>query len=169
MSTLTCRCGTPIAETEAFTYQGETICESCYLGDKGAGPLAAQFVPCPRCGQVLHRFAVVCPACRTAIREIGKIEATARGNVGKGIAFVVTILVLAFLSMGLGDRAFGKGMSLAAVIPLGIGGFLLGINALLGLLYFRAFALVTFLRGIPGFVLGGVCLLLSGLLYVLMI
>ena len=169
MSTQTCRCGKPIAETEGYTYQGETICASCYLGEKGAGPLAPQFIPCPKCGTVQHKFAVVCPTCRSTIREIGKIEATARGNVGKGITFVIGILVLAFLSMGLGDRAYGRGMGLGAVIPLGLFGFLLGVNAGLGLLYFRAFALVTFLRGIPGFILGGVSLLLSALLYILMI
>jgi hypothetical protein len=169
MPTLTCHCGKTIDETQGYTYQGELQCETCYTGKSGLGPLAEQHVPCPKCGQILHRFAIVCPACGVSIREIGKIDSVARGNVGKGIAFVVGILVLALLSMGLGDRAVGKGLALGPVIGLATGGLLLGVNAMLGLFYFRPFALVTFLQGITGFLVGAVCLIASATCYVLMI
>jgi hypothetical protein len=169
MPTQTCQCGKTIDETSGYTYQGELKCESCYAGRSGRGPLAEQFVPCPKCGKILHRFAIVCPACGVSIREIGKIDAVARGNVWKGIVFVVGIIVMLLLSMGLGDRAIGRGVGLGPVVGLATGGFVFGVNGLLGLLYFRPFVVVKFLQGLLGFGVGALFFLVGATCYILMI
>jgi hypothetical protein len=169
MSTATCRCGKAVSDETRFTYQGETLCASCYLGPTERGPFAEQYIPCPKCGATLHRASIFCERCHVSIREIGRIESVARGSGTKGIGFVVGSLVLLMLAMVLGERAKTAGMPLGQVIALAASSVLLGVNGLLGLLYFRFFAGVTFVRGLLGFGLGALSFLLAAVLVFLLI
>jgi len=169
MSSVKCRCGKKIDDEEVFTYGGVRLCQECYLGETGNGPLGDQFHDCPKCGHLIHQFTALCPECHASVREIGKVESAARGTATKGIFFVVGIVVLALASMAVGNYAVGGGRSLVAVIPMGIGAFVLGVNGLLGLLYFRYFVIVTFVGGLKGFALGAGSFVLSVLLYFLMV
>jgi len=156
-------------DNESFTYQGKTLSRDQYLGDRGFGPLADQFIDCPKCGKPLHRFAIRCDDCGALFREIGKIDAGPKGSAGKGIGFVVGVLIFALAAMVLGERGVSGGYPLPAAIAMAVSGLLLGVNGLLGLLYFRYFALVTFLRGLVGFGLGAVSFIVAVILLVLLV
>jgi hypothetical protein len=169
MSSVKCTCGKKIADEDAYSFGGDQLCRECYLGAAGQGPLGEQFQDCPKCGNAIHKFTAFCPSCHVSVREIGKVESVARGSATKGIGFVVGIVLLALAAMALGNFASESGRSLGAVIPLGIGGFLMGVNGLLGLLYFRFFAIATFVQGIKGFALGAGSFIASVVLYVLML
>ncbi|MFH2005667.1 MAG: hypothetical protein ABI333_03660 [bacterium] len=169
MSKYTCTCGKKVDEEDVYTVQMESLCRDCYLGKTGHGPLAEQYHACATCGQTIHKFTAFCPKCKNPVREIGKVESAARGSATKGIGFVVAIVVLSLAFMVLANRAAERGMSLGAVIPMASGAFLLGVNGLLGLLYFRYFAIATFIRGIPGFVAGGLSFILSAVLLFLLV
>jgi hypothetical protein len=169
MSSVKCTCGKKIADQDAFTVGNDSLCQECYLGATGQGPLSEQFNDCPKCGHLIHKFTAFCPECRVSVREIGKVESVGRGTATKGIAFVVGIVILALASMAVGNYGVQSGRSLVAVIPLGIGAFVLGVNGLLGLLYFRFFVIATFVQGLPGFALGAGSFILSVVLFLLMI
>ncbi len=168
MSSVKCTCGKKVAKEDGFTYGSDVLCQECYLGEAGNGPLADQFHECKKCGHLIHKFTAFCPSCKAAVREIGKVESAARGTATKGIVFVVGIVLLALASMAVGNLSAQSGKSLIAVIPMGIGGFLLGVNGLLGLLYFRYFVIATFVQGLTGFAMGAVSFLMAVGLYVLM-
>lgn len=148
-------------ESDRFTFEGRSLNREEYLGHAGNGPLGDQYLPCPRCQTTIHKFAIRCHQCGVAVREIGKIESGPRGSAAKGIGFVVGILVFALAAMVLAERAYSGGRSLGAVIPLSVVAFVLGVNGLLGALYFRFFVGITFLRGLWGFGLGGLSLLVG--------
>ena len=169
MSKHTCTCGKKVAEEDSYTYQEESLCQDCYFGKSGQGPLSDQYRECSKCGQTIHKFTAFCPRCKSPVREIGKVESAARGSATKGIGFVVGIVVLVLASMVLVNRAAMRGMSLAAAIPLASSAVLLGVNGMLGLLYFRYFVIVTFVRGIPGFAIGGASFILSAVLLFLLV
>lgn len=169
MSSVKCTCGKKIADEDVFTYGSDRLCRECYLGKAGHGPLGDQFHDCPKCGHLIHKFTALCPECHASVREIGKVESAARGTATKGIFFVVGIVLLALASMAVGSYAVQGGRSLVAVIPMGICAFVLGVNGLLGLLYFRYFAIVTFVGGLTGFALGAGSFVLSVFLYILMV
>jgi hypothetical protein len=169
MSELKCTCGKTIPPAETYSFGGEVLCRSCYVGSDGLGPFADQYQDCAKCGQRLHRFAVICDKCRSPVREIGKVESVAKGSATKGILFVLGILALAVLAMLMGDRGYYQADSAALGIVLAVAGFVLGVNGLLGLLYFRFFALVTFLSGLLGFGLGAASFILSVICFILLI
>jgi len=155
MSSVTCTCGKKITSEDAFTLGGVKLCLECYSGESGQGPLADQFHDCPKCGHLIHKFTALCPECHVPVREIGKVESAARGTATKGIFFVVGIVVLALASMAVGNYSVqSTGRSLVAAIPMAIAAFVFGVNGLLGLLYFRYFAIATFVQGLTGFALG---------------
>lgn len=156
-------------ESDAFTYQGKTLSREAYLGSTGHGPLGEQYLPCPKCGKTIHKFTIRCHHCGVAVREIGKIESGPRGSASKGIGFVVGILVFALAAMVLAERAYSGGSSLGVVIGLAVAGFVLGVNGLLGALYFRYFVGITFLRGLVGFVVGAVSTLLAIVCLILLV
>ncbi len=155
-------------DPEAFTYQGRTIKRAEYLGDRELGPLGDQFIECPKCSERLHKFSIRCPFCGSVFREIGKIDSGPRGSATKGIGFVVGVLVLALSAMVLGERG-GEAYGMAGSVAMAAVGFVLGVNGLLGLLYFRYFAVMTFLRGLLGFGVGAVSFIVGVLLLVLLI
>lgn len=145
--------------SDSFSFEGRSLRREEYLGSAGNGPLGDQFIPCPKCEQTIHKFAIRCHHCGVAVREIGKIESGPRGSAAKGIGFVVGILVFALAAMVLAERASSGGRSLGVVLPLAIGAFVLGVNGLLGALYFRYFVGMTFLRGLLGFGVGALSLI----------
>ena len=154
---------------DSFTYQGKTLNQDRYLGDTGFGPLGDQFGGCPKCSTPLHKFAIRCHKCGATVREIGKIESGPKGSASKGIFFVVGVLVFALAAMVLGERGATGGYALPAAIGMAVAGLLLGVNGLLGVLYFRYFAIVTFVRGLLGFGLGLMSLAIGIVLLVLLI
>jgi hypothetical protein len=152
---------------DRFTYQGQELTREQYLGDRELGPLSDQYIECAKCSVPLHKFAIRCSECGAQVREIGKIDSGPRGSASKGIGFVVGVLLLALLSMVLGDRGADI-YTLGSAIAMSVAAFVLGVNGLLGLLYFRYFV-GTFLRGLLAFGLGAVSLILSVFLLILMI
>lgn len=169
MSSVTCTCGKKISADDVFSYGKDTLCLECYSGESGRGPLAEQFHACPKCGHLIHKFTALCPECHVPVREIGKVESVARGSATKGIVFVVGIVLLALASMAMGNYTVqSANSSVFAAIPMAIGAFLLGVNGLLGLLYFRYFVIATFVLGLPGFGLGAASFLGSVGLFIAM-
>ncbi|MDY0000722.1 MAG: hypothetical protein RBU30_05465 [Polyangia bacterium] len=156
-------------ESDVYSYQGKSLEREEYLGPEGNGPLGDQFIPCPKCGKTIHKFAIRCHDCSVVIREIGKIESGPRGSSAKGIGLVVGILVFALAAMVLAERAYSGGRGLGVAIPLSIVGFVMGINGLLGSLYFRYFVGFTFIRGLLGFGLGVLSLIVGIICFVLLI
>jgi hypothetical protein len=146
-------------DKESFSYEGKILSREAYLGPSGNGPLAEQYIPCPECRKTIHKFAIHCHHCGVAIREIGKIESGPRGSAAKGIGFVVGILAFALAAMVLAERAYSEGGSLGLAIGLSVAAFVLGVNGLLGVLYFRYFVGFSFLRGLLGFGVGALSLL----------
>lgn len=156
--------------SDVFTYQGKKLSRAKYLGAEERGPLGEQFLACERCGASIHKFSIRCCQCGAAFREIGKIESGPRGSAGKGIGFVVGILVFALAAMVLGERAVSEGTkSLGGAIGFAAAAFLLGVNGLLGTLYFRYFALVTFLRGLAGLAAGALSVVVAIVLLILLL
>lgn len=166
MSSVKCTCGKKIADEDVYTYGEVRLCKECYLGKAGGGPLGEQFHDCPKCGHLIHQFTAVCPECHVPVREIGKVESAARGTATKGIVFVVGIVLLALTSMATGNFGVEAGRSLVVAIPVAIAAFVLGVNGLLGLLYFRYYVIATFVQGLTGFALGAGSFILSVALYV---
>jgi hypothetical protein len=154
MSSVKCTCGKKIADGDSFTFGNDKLCRECYLGETGRGPLGDQFHDCPKCGYEIHKFTAMCPECHAPVREIGKVESAARGTATKGIVFVVGIVLLALTAMATGSFAVDAGRSVWAAIPMGIVAVALGINGLLGMLYFRYYIIATFIQGLTGFALG---------------
>ncbi len=170
MSSITCTCGKKISAEDVFTFGEDNLCPECYSGKSGQGPLGEQFHGCPKCGHVIHQFTALCPQCHVSVREIGKVESVARGTATKGIVFVVGIVLLMLTSMALGNYAVASaGRSLFSAIPMAIVAFALGVNGLLGLLYFRFFAIARFVLGLIGFALGAASFIGAVALYILMI
>jgi len=149
------------SEADTYSYQGKKLSRESYLGPEELGPLADQFVECPRCGERIHKFSIRCHDCNTVFREIGKIDSGPRGSATKGIVFVVGVLVLATAAMALGQHAVSSGQNVAAAVALGVAGFVLGGDGLFGVLYFRYFVGVTFLRGLVGLGVGALSLLVG--------
>jgi hypothetical protein len=154
--------------SDRFTYQGKELSRQRYLGQRELGPLEDQFIECPKCSTPIHKFAIRCMRCGVQVREIGKIDSGPRGSATKGIAFVVGVLLFAMSAMVLGDRGTAY-YTLPSVIGMGIASFVLGVNGLLGLLYFHYFVGPTFLRGLLAFGLGAASLIVAVLLLILMI
>ncbi len=144
-------CGKKLQEREVFSFKEKTFCRDCYLGDSGLGPLAGDYLECPHCGTVLHKFTVVCFNCKKAIREVGKIQTESRYMGLRVLVYVVAVILAIVLPIALGPVGVDRGGSTVRAVVLGAAGslsFLGGLfRGLFPMVFVRSRILGNFLAG----------------------
>jgi len=161
-------CGVTLQDRDVYSVNEKTFCHDCYLGAEQLGPYGDQYVECPHCGTILHKYTIVCFNCHNAIREVGKIQAESK-NVGMRILiYIIALFVLVVLAVALGPMGIARGGSTARAVVLGILGPLLaalgGFRVSFPNLFIRRRYLGSLWGGIVGWILVSLGLLFVALL-----
>ena len=162
------KCGTALQEREVYSFQEAVFCQKCYLGKSELGPHSKDYISCPNCDTILHRFTVVCFKCNSPIREVGKVEAEARGFGIRVLVFAVTVLALIVTVVALGPMGVARGGGAARSVTMAIVGPILVAAGFFRILFAGAFRKVPALAGLVGLLVGA-GLFVGGLVMVILL